>query len=68
MLLKVNGKAVELAGPVELAGLVRQVTRREETRGVAVALNGEVVGRGEWTTRAVCEGDDVEILTATAGG
>lgn len=68
MVIKVNGKAVELAEPVAVAALVRQITRREETRGVAVAVNGEVVGRGEWATRAVREGDDVEILTATAGG
>jgi sulfur carrier protein len=68
MLIKVNGKAVELAGPLAVAALVREITRREETRGVAVALNGEVVDRGQWLTRTVSDGDDIEILKATAGG
>ncbi|MGH8794479.1 MAG: sulfur carrier protein ThiS [Stackebrandtia sp.] len=36
-------------------------------RGVAVAVNGEVVSRAEWP-RALREGDRVEVLTANPGG
>ena len=37
-------------------------------KGVAVAVNGEVVGRSEWTERRLDEGDRVEVLGAMQGG
>lgn len=39
-----------------------------EARGVAVAINGDVVRRSEWTTTQVPDECSVEIVTATAGG
>jgi sulfur carrier protein len=39
-----------------------------QSRGVAVALDGEVVRRSEWTTTRVHDGCTVEIVTAVAGG
>jgi sulfur carrier protein len=35
---------------------------------VAVALNGEVVRRGQWPETTVREGDAVEIVRAVGGG
>ena len=37
-------------------------------RGVAVAVNGEVVPRGRWATTALMDDDRVEILRAVGGG
>ena len=37
-------------------------------RGVAVALDGEVVPRGAWTTTTVADGARVEVVTAVQGG
>ena len=37
-------------------------------RGVAVALDGEVVPRGEWATTEVRDGQQVEVLHAVQGG
>ena len=37
-------------------------------RGVAVAVDGEVVPRGEWTSTALREGQKVEVLQAVQGG
>ena len=37
-------------------------------RGVAVALDGEVVPRGEWASTEVREGQQVEVLRAVQGG
>ncbi|NKQ55124.1 sulfur carrier protein ThiS [Amycolatopsis sp. K13G38] len=37
-------------------------------RGVAVALNGEVVRRGAWADVVVPAGAQLEILTAVQGG
>jgi sulfur carrier protein len=39
-----------------------------EPRGIAVALDGEVVRRSEWTSTVVPDGSSVEIVTAAAGG
>ena len=37
-------------------------------RGVAVAVDGVVVPRSEWPSRAVSDGAHVEALTAMQGG
>ncbi len=37
-------------------------------KGVAVAVNGEVVGRSAWAGRTLDEGDRVEVLGAMQGG
>ena len=37
-------------------------------RGVAVAVDGEVVPRGEWATTEVRDGQQVEVLHAVQGG
>jgi sulfur carrier protein len=36
--------------------------------GVAVAVDGEVVRRAEWTTIPLADGARVEVLTAVQGG
>lgn len=38
------------------------------TRGVAVAVNQEVVPRSEWISTRLADGDRVEILAAAQGG
>ena len=37
-------------------------------RGVAVALDGDVVPRSEWCTTTLVEGQSVEVLRAVQGG
>lgn len=37
-------------------------------RGVAVALNGEVVSRSRWEEATLSEGDRLEVLRAVGGG
>ena len=58
-----NGEVVELAPGTTLAALVP-----EERRGVAVALEGEVVPRSAWAETGLADGQRVEILEAKAGG
>ena len=38
------------------------------TRGVAVAVDAEVVPRGEWETTTIDDGARVEVLRAIQGG
>lgn len=39
-----------------------------QSRGVAVAVNGEVVRRSQWSMTRVADESVVEIVTAVAGG
>jgi sulfur carrier protein len=39
-----------------------------EPRGVAVAIDGDVVRRSEWTQTTIVDGTTIEIVTAVAGG
>ena len=66
MRLMVNGATRAVEGVADVAGLVAQLTVAQ--RGVAVAVNGEVVPRSQWAAVALCDGDRVEVLTAAQGG
>jgi sulfur carrier protein len=62
----VNGAPLELAGGTSVAQLVAETCHSD--RGVAVALDREVVPRSSWPTVIILEGASVEIVTAAAGG
>ena len=68
MRIELNGEPRELAGAPTLADAVRASGADDEARGVAVALDGEVVPRGEWDATALREGQSVEVLAAIQGG
>jgi sulfur carrier protein len=66
MRVTVNGDDRDLTGRVTVADAVAELTSLH--RGVAVALNGEVVPRGRWAETPLSDGDRVEVLTAAQGG
>lgn len=66
MELTVNGVSRPVPDGVTVAELVRLVTA--EQRGVAVAVNGEVVPRTGWPATGLRDGDRVEVLSAAQGG
>jgi sulfur carrier protein len=66
MTVIVNGEARELDDGATVADVVRALT--DEERGVAVALNGEVVPRVAWPTTTLGDGERVEVLRAVQGG
>jgi sulfur carrier protein len=39
-----------------------------DKKGVAVAVNGAVVPRGDWAARELAEADRVLVIQATQGG
>ena len=67
MNLLVNGDATEVPEEVTIDEIVTGAGARGR-RGVAVALNGAVVPRGEWASKRLTEGDRVEVLSAIGGG
>ena len=68
MTVVVNGSPAEVTADVTVAELLAQLDVPAEARGVAVAVDAEVVPRGEWSTRTVPDGARVEVLTAIQGG
>ena len=68
MRIELNGAPRELPEGATLDLAVRESGAGEGARGVAVALDGEVVPRGEWARTALREGQAVEVLAAIQGG
>ncbi|HEX3174477.1 MAG TPA: sulfur carrier protein ThiS [Solirubrobacterales bacterium] len=68
MRIVLNGGPCELAEGATLADAVRESGADVGGRGVAVALDGEVVPRAEWGSTRLAEGGSVEVLAAIQGG
>jgi sulfur carrier protein len=66
MAVAVNGAPRELPAGSTVTDVVSAVTG--QIRGVAVAVNGEVVPRRDWAATALTAGDRIEVLTAAQGG
>jgi len=64
----VNGDAEQLPDALTVADLVVRLGHDPKGFGLAVALNGEVLPRSEWSVTAVQEDDRVEVLIASQGG
>jgi sulfur carrier protein len=67
MIITLNGDATDVPAGTSLEALLVR-TGHAVRRGLAIAMNGEVVPRGRWTEQRVREGDVVELLAATQGG
>jgi sulfur carrier protein len=67
MTVEVNGRAVNLEDDAVLSDVVAR-ERATEGRGVAVAVDGEVVPRGDWPSTRLREGQKVEVVAAVQGG
>ena len=65
--ITLNGERRELGEAATIETAVRAIGA-PDGRGVAVALDGEVIPRGEWATTEVSDGQQVEILHAVQGG
>ncbi|HEX7071836.1 MAG TPA: sulfur carrier protein ThiS [Rhodothermales bacterium] len=65
----VNGTATELPEPRTLLTILQEFgIDPASVRGVAVAVNEEVVRKSEWPGVTLSAGDRVEIVTAKQGG
>ncbi len=64
----INGEPRELPAHATVEHAVRESGAEPAGRGVAVAVDGEVVPRGEWATTPMRAGQQVEVLRAVQGG
>ena len=63
----VNDEPRPLAAPATLMGLMAEIGLSER-KGVAAAVNGEVVPRAAWGSRGLADRDRVLVIRATQGG
>ena len=68
MILFVNGARREVPAGATVASIVELLDVAPEARGIAVALNGEVVARGRWQQTELPEGARIEVVAAVQGG
>ncbi len=65
--LRVNGAARPF-GDGTLTGLLEAAAVNTKARGLAVAVNGQVVPRHAWDATRLAPGDEIEIVKLFAGG
>lgn len=65
----VNGEDRALPGTqVALPDLLRHMDFDPEQPGIAIAVDGEVVPRSDWSGCILSGGETVEVITAQQGG
>jgi thiazole synthase len=68
MIVELNGREVELAEGASVADAARAAGLDPDRHGIAIALDGEVVPRGELGTTTLAAGQRVEVVEAIGGG
>lgn len=68
MTVELNGERIELPPATTVAAAIERLGARDERRGIAVAVDGEVVPRSEWGKTALADGQTVEVVGAIQGG
>ncbi len=67
-MIHLNGEPSTAVPGDTVATVVAALGVPRDARGVAVAVDGEVVPRAAWGEHAVPDGARVEVLTAMQGG
>jgi sulfur carrier protein len=68
VIIMINGTRREVPAGATVASVVELLDVAPEARGVAVALNGEVVTRSRWPETGLPEGAQIEVVAAIQGG
>jgi sulfur carrier protein len=68
VIVALNGRPARLPDGATVADAVREAGANGEGRGVAVAVNGEVVRRVEWSKTKLESNQSVEVVNAVQGG
>ncbi|HTZ85027.1 MAG TPA: sulfur carrier protein ThiS [Solirubrobacteraceae bacterium] len=67
-MIRLNGEDCDLRAGATVAAALAQLDLSPEAKGVAVAVDGEVVPRAQWGLFALADHARVEVLTAMQGG
>ncbi len=66
MKVRINNSEKEIAAGTTIAMIAQKESLPD--KGVAIAVNGEIVQRSAWTEHVINNGDDFIILKAFCGG
>ncbi len=67
MTISINNQTIEVEAQTKLSNLVFQQVG-ENSKGIAVAINGQVIPKDSWMETPVKENDELLIIKATQGG
>lgn len=67
MKVTVNGQSRQISEGRTVAGVLREIGV-SEIKGVAVAVDAEVVPAAQWDVHLIKEGQRIEVLRAVQGG
>jgi sulfur carrier protein len=66
--ISLNGQQSDVRAGETVAAALARLNLALDARGVAVAVDGQVVPRTQWESFALAEHARVEVLTAMQGG
>jgi sulfur carrier protein len=64
----INGEDRELPAGATVSSVIASLDNAPEGRGVAAAVEGEVVPRAQWPSTELHDGAKVEVVVAVQGG
>ncbi len=67
-MILLNGQSADVAPGETVMAVLGRLGLTADARGIAVAVDGEVVPRTAWDTFALAPDASVEVLTAMQGG
>ena len=68
MKIRINGEDRNVSAELTLYELLLEMEIEPTHPGIAVAVNREVVPKGDWRTKSIGENSEVEIIRAVQGG
>ncbi len=68
MNIKINGKNTELAESLKVSDFIAIHLNGKEPRGIAVAVNDNIIPKSNWGDTSLAENDSIEIVHAVQGG
>ena len=68
MKIILNGNSSDVRADESVLAVVQRLGLTPDARGVAVAVDGEVIPRARWEDVRLSEGARVEVLSAMQGG
>ena len=68
MTIHLNDQPRTVPADARLADILRELGYTADRKGVAIAINDEVVPRSQWPVRVLVEGERILVIQATQGG
>ena len=68
MQITLNGEEKNVGSGITIRDLLIDLAHDPDRRGIAVAVNAEIVVRANWSSTRLGSGDRVDIIAAVQGG